>query len=166
MSTASIRDVMTELFTAPLEAAVAAERGYREAWAQWMKDQADLAKNNRNVSIPEILRDAPAVSLDGIVEMSVTMRIASVRQREGSVGLGVGLGPVHATGSFGFISKTAEESIFQAQAKFTLSNTDRNLTAVLAKSGLAPANLDDMDNAIKLLQTSSKQEASVQGTSK
>lgn len=162
MPVASIESVMTELFTAPLEAAVNADREYRKTWTRWMKDQLTLVSVpspnpasppalRDGVKIDDILKTAPAVSLDGVIDLSITMRIASVKQKEGSLGIGLGLGPVNATGSFGFMSRTAEESVFQVQARFTLSNTGRDLSGELAKAGLTPVDIPSMENAIKLL---------------
>ncbi|NJM55608.1 MAG: hypothetical protein HC841_06570 [Verrucomicrobiae bacterium] len=162
MATASISKIMSELFTAPLDAVVNSEAEYRRIWVRWLRERLELVTEKaadgttrlrEGVNVAGLLTEAPAVSLDGVVEMSITMRIASVKQREGSLGIGVALAPAQVSGSFGFMSRTAEESVFQAQARFTLSNTERNLASELAGFGLKPADIASLENAMKLLST-------------
>jgi hypothetical protein len=157
MSATSITNVMTELFSAPLEAAVKAETQYRRIWADWMTYQLALAtkedgKELRDgVDLEELLKTAPVVSVDGTVELAITMRIAGVREFSGGLGVGLAIGPVYASGNFGFMSRTTEESVFQAQAKFTLSNTGKSLTGYLDQLKLTPAKPDEVVNAISEL---------------
>jgi hypothetical protein len=157
MSTANISAVLTDLFSAPLKAAVDAESKYRQAWADWLTFQmAILTKEDgktlrEGVKLEEVLRTAPVVSLDGTIELAISMRIAAVKELSAGLGVSVGVGPVYASGNFGFMSRTTEESTFQAQAKFTLSNTQKNLTSLLEQSKLTPTDPATLNTAIQEL---------------
>jgi hypothetical protein len=157
MSAATISAVLTDLFSAPLQAVVDAEWKYRQVWADWMAFQMALltkedGKTLRDgVNLADVLRTAPAVSLDGVIELAITMRIASVKELSVGLGVSVGVGPVYASGNFGFMSRTTEESTFQAQAKFTLSNTQKNLTTLLEQWKLTPTDPATLTTAIQEL---------------
>jgi|GEM_PF-1000077 len=155
MSTTSITNVMAELFSAPLEAAVKAESQYRRIWADWMTFQLALAtekdgKSLRDgVDLKSLLSKAPAVTMDGVIELAITMRVAGVRETSTGIGFGLSIGPIYAAGNFGFMSRTTEESVFQAQAKFTLSNTEKDLTGYLEQFKMPISKPEDVLTAIE-----------------
>lgn len=157
MSTTSITNVMTELFYAPLEAAVQAEKQYRRIWADWMTFQLALATEDdgktlrSGVDPKALLKTAPAVSMDGVIELAITMRVAGVKETRGKIGAGLSIGPIYTSGGFGFMSRTTEESVFQAHARFTLSNTGKNLTDYLEQYKLPVTRPEDVNSAIKEL---------------
>lgn len=154
MSETSITNVMAEVFSAPLAAVVKAEAQYRRIWADWMASQlalvteADGKTLRPDVQLSEILKTAPAVNLDGEIELAITMRVAGVREVSGGLGVGLSLGPVYGSGNFGFMSRKTEESVFSVQAKFTLSNTGRDLTGLLAQMQIKAADPAEVANAI------------------
>ncbi len=154
---------MTKLFYAPLDAAVKAEKQYCRIWADWMTFQLALATEEdgktlrSGVDLTALLKTAPAVSMDGVIELAITMRVAGVKETQGGLGIGLSIGPIYASGGFGFMSKTTEESIFQAHARFTLSNTGKNLTGYLGQYKLPVTKPEDVTSAIKELGKHSDQ---------
>jgi len=160
---------MSELFSAPLDAAVNAEAAYRRIWTKWLQDQLPLVtvpvdpnnptgarKFRDGFNVEKWLNSAPAVNIDGVINLAITMRIAGVREISGGVGAGLTLGPIYGSGSFGFVNRTSEESVFQANARFTLTNMNKDLSGLLEQCKLDPPKADsnDVNNAIALLKNS------------
>lgn len=151
-TTASLSSVLSGLFTAPLNAATQAEADYRTIWAEWLEkklakfDEADRA----NVTFDQLFTECPVVDVSGRVDLSLSMRIASVSEKGGQAGAGLQLGPVHAGGSFNFMSRESEESLFRAAASFTVTNTGGDLRKLLEDANIS---MDDgkVDEAIKFL---------------
>jgi hypothetical protein len=154
MSTVDLVTVFREMFTAPLKAAVEAEKDYRRIWADWLEVQKKLLPNTPDAVIPkELLFLAPVLDLNGVVEVGVTMRIAGVNKKDIALGGGISVGPIHVTGTFGFSSQNTQESVFQAHARFTLSNCKADLSNFLTVHNLTLAKVADLDVAIKKLNT-------------
>lgn len=166
MSETSISSVYRELFQSPLKAVTDAEADYRKIWSAWLQDQLTLvtdqvpdpqnqgktiSKIREGVDFQQILKTAPVISLDGVIEVSITMRIASVREFDANLNVGISVGPVYASGGFGFKSSTSQESLFQASTRFTLSNQNMDLSKYLADRNISMANASDVQNAVKLL---------------
>ncbi|HEX6746537.1 MAG TPA: hypothetical protein VF092_04520 [Longimicrobium sp.] len=156
MPTLSVATVLRELYSAPLEAAVAAESEYRRIWATWLREQlalvTDAAGDLRpGVDLAALLQTAPVVRVDGRVDVAITMRIAAVRESQGGVSGGLQLGPIHASGSFGFMNRTTEESVLQASTVVVISNTDQSLVDYLAKHNVPVPDADGVKNAIAFL---------------
>lgn len=156
MSSTSITNVLNQLFTAPINAVTMAEREYRKTWANWLEFQLNLLKDS-NIPITterltKILEVAPVVGLDGIIEAGITMRITEVRTDEGGFSGGLQLGPIHASGRFGFSNKTSQESVFQASTKYTISNQETNLKEYLATRDIAPVDEEKLVKAIEFLR--------------
>lgn len=134
MSEASISTVFQDLFQAPLKAVTDAEARYRAIWADWIQMQYDLAfdktKNDwrAGVDFSKVMQTAPVISLDGVIEVGITMRIASVREISANLNIGISVGPIYASGGFGFMNRTTQESVFQASTRFTLSNQNKDLS--------------------------------------
>jgi hypothetical protein len=79
------------------------------------------------------------------------MRIASVREFNADVKAGLSVGPVYASGGFGFVNRTSQESIFQASTRFTLSNQNKDLTKYLQDRNIPFTSPSEVNNAIKIL---------------
>lgn len=159
MSTTSLTHVFRELFTAPLSAVTQSESDYRQIWAQWLEDQLRLlVKENgqlrEGVDLAKVLDTAPVVDLDGVIEMAVTMRIASVKEFQASVEGGVGVGPIFVSGGFGFVNRSSQESVFQASTRVTMSNSSKNLVEYLADHNIPLTDVSEVTNAIQILKQS------------
>lgn len=157
MSNLSISDAYSNLFTAPLKAVIDAERDYLELWLQRLKmikeihtDGASAFMNDVNLS-DLIDLYVPTVRLEGNISTSLTMRIAGVKESSGGLSAGLTLGPIHASGAFGFTSRKSEESVFQASTEFVLSNKAFSLTDYLKASKQSAVSVADLDAAVTLL---------------
>lgn len=153
----SVGHVLRELCAAPLQAATEAEADYRRIWGRWLADQkaliAKLPDAQQNaVDYAALLQTAPVVSVNSQVDLAVSMRIASVKDTSASGDVGISVGAVQASGSFGFASRTTEESMLQAATSVVLSNNEQNLIDYLARFNLAPADAAGLDQAIALLK--------------
>jgi len=159
MSTISITNVLSELFSAPLRAVVNAESEYRKIWADWLESQlalitdpTDPKKFRTGFKAEEWLKTAPVVSVDGMINMAITMRVAGVQEKSYGGSAGLSLGPIYGSGGFGFVNRSTEESVFRANASFTLSNTGKDITALLGQHKLNPASPEQVQNAITALR--------------
>lgn len=157
--TQAISQVLGDLFRAPLKAAAEAERDYLEIWADWVEIQVKLIGDQ--VLTPEqitnLLNKAPTVKLDGFVDVGISMRIATVKQKDYGFGVGVsgaslGLAPVYASGSFGFSKTSSQESMFQASARFNVSNNNADLTQFLIDRGKNPVDVGELKGVSELLR--------------
>ena len=158
METATLSSVLGELYTAPLDAAIRAEREYRRIWASWLTFKKSLVTDTNGALLPginlsELLNTAPVVTVDGKVEVAITMRIASVKQVEVGVQGGLSLGPIYASGSFGFLNRSSAESTLQASTSVVLSNANRNLVEYLGDHQVKVTDPATLDKAIKFLET-------------
>jgi len=156
MGNVSISSVMSDLFNAPLQAAVKADAGYMKAWAQWLTFKKPLFLDENGTLLPgvdinTILNTAPVVSLNGKIDLAITMRITDVQKTDTSLSGGLSVGPVFASGSFGFQRESTQESLFQAAASFVLSNQEKSLAGFMADHGLHPANGDEVNHLIATL---------------
>jgi len=168
MSTASITNVIEQLFSAPLNAATNAEKNYRKIWLDWIDHKVKLlekvsgntkTEGTKKVLKPEIIANmfnqAPIVSLEGTIDIGITMRISSVKESGGEVSAGIQVGPVHAGGKFSFMNQKSEESMFQAATSFALGNTDKvDLKTYLENMGLDTSSANALADARKILSES------------
>lgn len=159
MSTTSLTNVFRELFVAPLSAATTTEEDYRRIWADWLDQQLkllsdDSGKLKPGVDLNKLLETAPVVNLDSVIEVGITMRIASVKEFDANLQVGLSLGPIYGSGGFGFVNRTSQESVFQASTRYTISNFERNLGKYLKDRNIVLAKPDDMQTAIDILRTS------------
>ena len=159
MSTTSLTNVFRELFVAPLNAVTQAEADYRQIWAAWLEDQLRLlatpdGKLKEGASLEKVLDTAPIINLDGVIEVGITMRIASVQEFNASADVGLAVGPIFVSGGFGFMNRTTQESIFQASARFTLSNHEKNLKKYLMDRNIPVTNPKEVSNAVDILKKS------------
>lgn len=157
MSTTSLTHVFRELFAAPLDAVTQSEADYRRIWADWLEGQLKLVsdKNGKlkpGVDLAKLLDTAPIISLDGAIDVAITMRIASVNEFSVKGEGGMGVGPVYASGGFGFSNRSSQESLFQASTRYTMSNTNQNLKSYLTERNIPIANASDVNNAVALLR--------------
>ena len=164
MTTTSLTSVFRELFVAPLSAATSTEEDYRRIWADWLEQQKQLLSNDdgqlpSELDLEKILDLAPTVSLDGVIEVGITMRIASVKEYDVSLQTGLSLGPIYGSGGFGFVNRSSQESVFQASTRYTLSNFDRDLKKYLQDRNIQLTKPGDLENAVKMLRKPLKKTA-------
>lgn len=157
MSNSSISTVFEELFSTPLESVAKSENDYRKIWANWIAFQIPLFRDSNlklsKEAIDKMFELAPVVKLDGIIDVGITMRIAEVSKKEGELKAGLKVGPIFASGSFGFSKETSQESVFQASTRFTISNQESNLKEYLSARNMKPDNEKDLMKTIEKLKT-------------
>jgi hypothetical protein len=161
MSNRNLVSVFQELFSAPLEAATKAEADYRRIWADWLEWKYQLVKKDDDnfkdgVQWDSLLETAPVVDLDQVVEVGVTLRIASVTERNASGSLGIGVGPIHISGGFGFVNRTTQESLMQASTRVTITNNRKDLKQYLADHRIVITNPKELKTAFEGLRQSLK----------
>ncbi len=149
-----ISEVLSDMFRSPLNAVVEAERNYLAIWADWLEMQLKLIGDDdlTQEQIEALMTKAPAVKLDGFIDVGVSMRIATVKQKDVSFGVGIGVGPVHASGAFGFSKTSSQESMFQASARFNITNHNTDLSAFLAERGKTPYTIQDVHDVTDLMR--------------
>jgi hypothetical protein len=157
MSTTSLISVFRELFVAPLNAAASTEEDYRQIWANWLEQQHKLLTGDDGqlkpgVEMDKILDLAPVINLDGVIEVGITMRIASVKEYKTSGEVGMSLGPIYGSGGFGFVNRSSQESVFQASTRFAMSNFDRNLKKYLEDRNIQLTDAKDLTEAVAILR--------------
>lgn len=157
--TQSISSVFRDLFRSPLQAVIQAERDYLKIWADWIDVQVKLLddKELSEEQIQALMTKAPSVQLDGFIDVGISMRIATVKQTDigisaGISGAAMGVAPVHASGSFGFSKSSSQESMFQASARFNVSNNNTDLGQFLAERGMSPVNVEQLKGVSDLLK--------------
>lgn len=161
MATLSISKAFSDLFTAPLRAVVDAEKAYLEMWITRLKviQQTYVSGKGANRSMVNgadlgtlLEQYVPVISLEGRIDTALTMRIAGVKETSGGLSAGLALGPIHASGSFGFVSRNTQESTFQASTSFALANKSFSLTDYLSAANLKMTDPKDLDAAIAHLE--------------
>jgi hypothetical protein len=157
VATPTLERMVSALFSAPANAVTEAEQAYRSIWMKWLKDvqglitKATLDTAKVKDALAEHLKLAPIMKLNGRIEMALTMRIASVSEVSGSIGINLGIGPIGVTGSFGMMSRTSEESVLQVRAEYTLTNEEVSLEKYLANWNIGLASPADVEKAIAFL---------------
>lgn len=155
MATQSLESMISTLFMAPARAAVEAESGYRKIWADWLKNTGDWLKDGPSMTdanvaaLTKMMPQAPVMKFSGVLELSISMRVASVSQVDGKVSLGLGTGPISVSG--GYFRQASEESAMTVRGTFTLTNAEVDLGAYLARTGLVPTDPASLTKAIELL---------------
>lgn len=158
MSGLSLSTVMQELFSAPLNAVTKAERDYRLIWANWLHQKLELIKAANggnlpgNLNIEELLKTAPVVSLDGVINSSLTMRIAGIKESTTGLQGGLQIGPIYGGGTYSSTSRSTEESVFNASTSFTLSNHQAKLVDFLASAQIPIPQAGDVDSLVEILK--------------
>ena len=130
---------------------------YRAIWVEWLNALNTLFKDTmkpaeQKALIEKNLDLAPVMKMNAKVEIGLTMRMASVTQREGKLEVGLNVGPIGASGSYGFMSRSTEESVMQVHAAYTMSNNDVTLAEYLDKKNLDLATAEDVNNAVAALE--------------
>lgn len=153
----AMADALSQIFAAPLQAATTAEVEYRKLWADWLRTRLTLLSNpdgtlREGASLAELVATAPAIQLDGRIELAITMRIASATSREGGANAGLQLGPIQAGGRYSFGSSSTQESTFQASVVVVLSNTNQSLTSMLEANRIPTTSIAELNAAIDLLE--------------
>ena len=82
------------------------------------------------------------------------MRIAAVSEFNTSTNVGLSVGPIYASGGFGFVNRTSQESVFQASTRVALSNFEKNLKTYLENKGIQVTSVEELRSAIEFLQKS------------
>jgi hypothetical protein len=143
------------IFLAPGRAALEAEAGYRAIWQEWLEGTAKrigFDPQNPKVEQWKCLKDqlslAPVMKINGSIEIGLTMRIASVKDKQGGVMLGTG--PIGISG--GYSKQTTEESVMSVRACFTLTNEEVSLDKFLEKSGIDLEEPSDFGKAVEHLK--------------
>lgn len=157
MAQISIATAIRDLYSAPLEAAVTAERQYRAIWADWIEQRLALATLpdgglRQGVNLAEILETAPIVRVDGRVEMAISMRIATARERKGEAGGSLGLGPISIGGTYSFMERGSQESTFQASTVMTVSNNEKTLSELLGENRINATTPEELTAAVEFLR--------------
>ncbi len=146
MATQSLESMISTLFMAPARAAVEAEAGYRQIWAGWLKDTAALVGNDV-AAVTKMMPQAPVMKFSGVLELSISMRVASISQVDGRVSLGTG--PISVSG--GYFRQTSEESAMTVRGTFTLTNAEVDLSTYLSRMSLVPTDPATLTKAIDTL---------------
>ena len=147
MTTESLSSVISTLLTAPADAVVQASATQRQIWMKWLIDLTRLVENQpgeiSKKIIDEHLKLAPTWKMSAQLSLAISMRIASLERSEKGVTLGLGIGMVQASGTFGFARETASESVLQAQAIYNLTNAKeislKDYLSILGVTSLANA---------------------------
>ncbi|MDI6402417.1 hypothetical protein QLX67_10460 [Balneolaceae bacterium ANBcel3] len=157
-----LSDLYKELFTSPLEAVCETEKSYRKIWAKWIKSQKPFfRKDDGSIDaeqIRQLLNQAPVIELDGTLDVDITVRIASVQKKEGSISGGIRVGPVHSSGKYGFSNESSLESALRASTRFVISNHKADLNAFLLERNLSPTSEEDINRLIKSLEEESNEQ--------
>lgn len=148
MATTSLETMIGTLFTAPADAAVKAEAGYRRIWADWLEQTRDLVGQNNINALQQMLPQAPVMKFSGVLELTLSMRVASISQVDGSLSLGAG--PITVSG--GYFRQSSEESALTARGTFTLTNSEVDLSTYLSRMGLTPTDPASLTKAIDTLR--------------
>ena len=157
MATSDITKIITTLLTAPTRAVVDAASEQRSSWIYWLKDVQRLVNDaaddaQKTKIINEHLKIAPVWKLGAQISIGITMRIASIKRSEGSASIGLGIGLLQASGSFGFMTESTNESILQARAQYALSNdAEVTLSEYLSDLGVTLSSAGDVQTAIDKL---------------
>src|SRR5690606_34972314 len=136
---------------------VSVEREYRRIWAEWLADLKNLLSasgaDDSARFIADHLPQAPVMQLNAKIDLGLTMRLASVRQTQGGASVTLSVGPIGASGQFGFMSKSTEESLMQVHAQYTMTNGEVSLHDYLTASQLELASAADIDKAVQFLES-------------
>jgi hypothetical protein len=126
----------------PIEAVAQAERDYLRMWRDRLEAMRVPPAPGGNpvpaLSAEEIkatLAFVPVMKLVGDIQVATTVRLASVREMNGKLGLTIGVGPIGINGGFGFLNRATEESIIQISATFKLTNGEVSLLDYLKDVG-------------------------------
>ncbi|WP_190808710.1 hypothetical protein [Flagellimonas sp. S3867] len=159
MASADLTTVFSELFKAPLEAVVEADKKYRESWIKWIEMKRkllesqlkDQSKDVQKKAIDIILDTIPIINIDGSINVAITMRISEVRKKKTGVDFGLQLAPIHANISFTSSTESSQESVLQASTRFAISNNSTSLREYVQDHGLTIQSPADLDTLVKKL---------------
>lgn len=159
MST-KLENMISTLFTAPCRATVQTERDCRQIWVEWLEDLNNMIIKLTNIDagtdvtnvIAKHLDLAPIMKMNAKIEIGLTMRLASIKENSGKMEVGLSVGPIGASGSYGFMSRSTAESVMQVHAAYTMSNNDVSLKDYLASSNLSLSSAGDVTTAIDTLK--------------
>ena len=100
------------------------------------------------------MRSPIVMKLEAAVDLAITMKITSVKGKEGSAKHGLSVGPFSAGGSYSFMEQNTQESVLNARARYQLSNTnEQTLVEYLSGAGISVANKSEVEAAATKLGT-------------
>ncbi len=76
--------------------------------------------------------------------MAITLRVSDLKQQNGEIDAGIQVGPIYASGSYGFSSERYSESLLKANTRFTVSNQRTNLSEYLKEMNLMPTSATEL----------------------
>ncbi len=162
MAQADLKDIINTLFTAPVEASLMAEEGYRRIWIEWLKKLAKILDGTGGGKdlIESHLDMAPVMKFEAAIDVAITMRIVTVKETSGGGGLGLAVGPFQASGQFGFSNQNTSDSTLSARARYQLSNTnEQTLRGYLADAGIPVTKKEELPAAIEKMEATVAKEA-------
>lgn len=138
---------------------VAVTQGQRECLKDWLARLNAVKSLTNFEDIKASLGQAPMMKLAGNIQIGATVRLTSMRGSNGNIGVNIGVGPVGLTGTYGFMSRSTEESVIQIAASFVLTNGESSLLDYLknvrqldlAKPEDVKTAIDKITEAIKAL---------------
>ncbi len=157
---ADLVEMVATLFTAPVQACLIAEKGHRKVWLSWIEGVVKIA-SDAGLKEPALLAAliskeldrAPVLKMDAQIDVGLTMRIETVKKKEGGAELSVGVGPFQGGGSFSFMSQNTQESVLNARATYRLASTSQtSLSEFLRSIGHDPKDLPALTAASETLK--------------
>lgn len=155
-------DLVGTIMNTPIDAVTRGERAYLQIWKQRLTAIRDRAPSgsgtNTNMDwLRAELAYVPVMKLAGDINVAATVRLASVREIGGNIGLTVGVGPIGITGGFGYSQRSTEESVIQIAATFKLTNGEITLLDYLKQTqNITLAQPSDLTTAITHLDKTIK----------
>ncbi len=132
-TTPQLRDVVASLFVEPLHGFNLAQATIIEIWISTLEIIAKMIPDGSEITAEQLkayLAMAPQWSATVRGDVSVVMRLTSATRSEGSMNLGLSVGPFSAGGSFGLIKESSSESVIQASAQYVISNSRGNVSVL------------------------------------
>jgi len=143
--------LLQTIMRTPIDAVTRGEREYLSIWIDRLKAIKKIRGNTVD-DIEKELRFAPVMKFSGEIQVAATVRLASVTESGGKLGLTIGTGPIGFSGGMSYSQRSSEESLIQISATFLLANDEISLLDYLRERDLlAPAQPMDVANAIKEL---------------
>lgn len=152
--------VISGLLSAPAEAVVYGAREQRRIWKEWLRDTSHLlgsldSEEQKKALLEKHLELAPTWRASARLSLGITTRIASLKKTDAGGSIGLTIGILQASGSFGHSTETTQESVLQIRAEYALSNdTEVTLSEYLQALGVEATDPGSLNAAIDKLGTS------------
>ncbi|MBX3317938.1 MAG: hypothetical protein KF902_13870 [Phycisphaeraceae bacterium] len=150
-TTKSFESLVGAIMRTPIEASIRAEYEYLRIWHDRL--EAIKTANPTPEEVKAALDFAPVMTLVGDIQIAATVRIASVRETDGKLGVNIGIGAFGVSGGFGFMNRSTEESVIQISAALKITNGESTLFDYLKNHGniTNPADPNSVANAVAFL---------------